>query len=180
MCYRATDQPVRAEQLRLFIEHFRDFHPRGDVHIIEQGDDHPFNRGALLNAGFDIVASRVAASSSSSSSAAAAAAVAAAAAAATSAAAAASSPAARAAAASDDDIFVFHDVDLLPDKTLLDQYASPPPVHLAAVWERYAKDPRTGKANTACVVILVVVLIIATIVITTTTRAWLLAAGSWW
>ena len=40
---------------------------------------------------------------------------------------------------------MFHDVDLLPDQELLNQYGSPPPVHLASVWGRYAKDPKTGK-----------------------------------
>ena len=124
VCYRATDQPVRAEQLRQFIEHFHNFNSRGDIHIIEQSADHPFNRGALLNAGFDIINKKFAGSAGAGAS---------------------EVPGAE--PALPQDVFVFHDVDLLPDKTLLAQYDSPPPVHFAAVWDRYAKDSK-GKAKT--------------------------------
>ena len=41
-------------------------------------------------------------------------------------------------------VFVFHDVDLLPSEELKEYYINPPvssPVHVAAVWDRYGKNP---------------------------------------
>ena len=40
--------------------------------------------------------------------------------------------------------FIFHDVDLLPSEELKEYYVNPPtnePVHIAAVWDRYNKNP---------------------------------------
>jgi hypothetical protein len=42
------------------------------------------------------------------------------------------------------DVFVFHDVDLLPSEELKEYYVNVPvssPVHIAAVWDRYNKNP---------------------------------------
>jgi hypothetical protein len=41
-------------------------------------------------------------------------------------------------------IFIFHDVDLLPSEELKEYYVTPPvsgPIHIAAVWDRYGKNP---------------------------------------
>jgi len=41
-------------------------------------------------------------------------------------------------------VFIFHDVDLLPSEELKEYYINPPvssPVHIAAVWDRYGKNP---------------------------------------
>ena len=47
---------ARAEHLRAFVAHIHTFMLRADAHyrlfVIEQADSNPFNRGALLNAGF--------------------------------------------------------------------------------------------------------------------------------
>jgi len=42
------------------------------------------------------------------------------------------------------DNYIFHDVDLLPSTELKEYYINPPkdkPVHIAAVWDRYGKNP---------------------------------------
>ncbi len=42
------------------------------------------------------------------------------------------------------DVFVFHDVDLLPSEELKEYYVNVPvssPIHIAAVWDRYNKNP---------------------------------------
>ena len=40
----------------------------------------------------------------------------------------------------DDDVLVFHDIDLIPDDDLLRQYADPPPIHFASVWEHHGVE----------------------------------------
>jgi hypothetical protein len=73
------------------------------IFVIEQPNDgHKFNRGQLLNTGFDI------------------------------------------ASAEGYNNFIFHDVDLLPSEELKQYYINIPtdkPVHIAAVWDRYNKNP---------------------------------------
>ena len=49
--YRATNQPERAEQLRIFQAHMFQKLPLSRILVVEQHDDKPFNRGALLNLG---------------------------------------------------------------------------------------------------------------------------------
>ena len=54
----------RAEHLQTFVSHMQNFfrHDKLDrqipwtIHVIEQADANPFNRGALLNAGFQLAA----------------------------------------------------------------------------------------------------------------------------
>ena len=73
------------------------------IFVIEQPEDgHKFNRGQLLNAGFDIASTE------------------------------------------GYNNFIFHDVDLLPSDELKPYYENIPtdkPVHIAAVWDRYNKNP---------------------------------------
>jgi hypothetical protein len=76
------------------------------VYIIEQSnDDRKFNRGKLLNIGFDL---------------------------------------ARKAVGRHHDVFIFHDVDLLPQEDLGNWYAKFPkaPIHIARVWDRYSNNPK--------------------------------------
>jgi hypothetical protein len=117
ICYRATDQPERKIQLRKCLEHFTNLGffkmYNGHIYIIKQGDNQPFNRGVLLNAGFNIVTSLNGNGGANSFD-------------------------------MDNDIFIFHDVDLLPDLTLLKQYGNPPPIHLAVEGYRYIPDPSKG------------------------------------
>ena len=49
--YRGTDDGARAGQLKKFIKYFNDYVPFVEIVIVEQGNDHPFNRGMLLNIG---------------------------------------------------------------------------------------------------------------------------------
>ena len=49
--YRATTQPQRKKQLVAFIYCLMSRIPAASIYIIEQGNDKPFNRGALLNIG---------------------------------------------------------------------------------------------------------------------------------
>jgi len=49
--YRGTDDGARSEQLEKFIKYFQDYVPFVEIVIVEQGNDHPFNRGMLLNIG---------------------------------------------------------------------------------------------------------------------------------
>jgi hypothetical protein len=117
ICYRATDQPERKIQLQKCLKHFVDMGffkmYNGSISIIKQGDNQPFNRGVLLNAGFNIVTSLNNNGGANSSD-------------------------------MDNDIFVFHDVDLLPDLILLKQYGNEPPIHLAVDGYRYVSDPSKG------------------------------------
>jgi hypothetical protein len=105
----------RAAHLQQFIPHMVQFlgNLKKDgkisnyhIYIIEQSDDQrKFNRGKLLNIGFDL---------------------------------------ARKATSRKHDVFVFHDVDLLPDADLGDWYAKFPkrPIHIARVWKRYSNNPK--------------------------------------
>ncbi|CAI5708622.1 unnamed protein product [Peronospora destructor] len=71
------------------------------IFILEQSlDGRKFNRGKLLNAGFDM-------------------------------------------SRNDYDVYIFHDVDLLPEDDLSKLYTSVPhvgPMHIARVWERYSDN----------------------------------------
>mmetsp|Transcript_12238 Transcript_12238/g.25933 ORF Transcript_12238/g.25933 Transcript_12238/m.25933 type:complete len:413 (+) Transcript_12238:72-1310(+) len=105
----------RAKHLSQFIPHMKnflqqqvDFGSMSDyrIYIIEQSDDgRKFNRGKLLNIGFDLARKDK-----------------------------------RAAL----DVFIFHDVDLLPDNSLGEWYSKFPktPIHIARVWDRYSNNPK--------------------------------------
>lgn len=103
----------RASHLRQFVPHMNlflsklqqagglisDYH----IYIIEQSDDgRKFNRGKLLNIGFDLARK----------------------------------------SGRNHDVFIFHDVDLLPQDDLGRWYAKFPqkPIHIARVWDRYSKN----------------------------------------
>lgn len=104
----------RAAHLKKFIPHMvqflsktqhakkvSDFH----IYIVEQSSDgRKFNRGKLLNIGFDLAKK----------------------------------------AKTKHDVFIFHDVDLLPQDDLSDAYAAFPkaPYHIARVWDRYSNNPK--------------------------------------
>jgi N-terminal region of glycosyl transferase group 7/N-terminal domain of galactosyltransferase len=78
------------------------------IYIIEQSDDQrKFNRGKLLNIGFDIARKRKGMKRPH-------------------------------------DVFIFHDVDLLPQEDLGRAYAQFPkvPFHIARVWDRYSNNPK--------------------------------------
>lgn len=108
----------RARHLARFVPHMKgflqalvdagkiaDYH----VYIIEQSDDgRKFNRGKLLNIGFDFALKRSE-----------------------------KHPPRH-------DVFIFHDVDLLPQPDVADAYARYPerPLHIARVWDRYANNPK--------------------------------------
>jgi N-terminal region of glycosyl transferase group 7/WW domain/N-terminal domain of galactosyltransferase len=107
----------RAAHLKKFIPHMISFLNRckkelqciSDYHIyiIEQSDDQrKFNRGKLLNIGFDIARTKF--------------------------------------AKRNHDVFIFHDVDLLPDQDLAVWYTKFPkfPIHIARVWDRYSGNPK--------------------------------------
>jgi hypothetical protein len=75
------------------------------IYIIEQSDDQrKFNRGKLLNIGFDLARK----------------------------------------ANRQHDVFIFHDVDLLPQDDLATYYSVFPvkPLHIARVWDRYSNNPK--------------------------------------
>ena len=109
----------RAKHLQKFIPHMvqflgklqqqgqvRDYH----VYIVEQSDDgRKFNRGKLLNIGFDLARKTRAKNRQSPH-----------------------------------DVFIFHDVDLLPQADLQSAYAHFPksPYHIARVWDRYSNNPK--------------------------------------
>jgi len=104
----------RASHLAKFIPHMLQFLGKlkvsglvSDYHvyIIEQSDDgRKFNRGKLLNIGFDLARK----------------------------------------SGRNHDVFIFHDVDLLPDDNLDAWYAKFPtkPIHIARVWGRYSNNPK--------------------------------------
>ncbi len=108
----------RAKHLRAFIPHMKSFlaelvtsNKIQDYHIyiIEQSDDQrKFNRGKLLNIGFDFALKRSVKHPPRHS------------------------------------IFIFHDVDLLPQANLRDSYATFPtkPIHIARVWDRYSNNTK--------------------------------------
>ena len=105
----------RAKHLSQFVPHMKKFLQRQvdmgsmtdyRIYIVEQSDDgRKFNRGKLLNIGFDL---------------------------------------ARKDKAAAPDVFIFHDVDLLPDNRLGPWYTKFPktPVHIARVWDRYSDNPK--------------------------------------
>jgi hypothetical protein len=75
------------------------------IYIIEQSDDQrKFNRGKLLNIGFDLARK----------------------------------------SQRKHDVFIFHDVDLLPQEDLRRWYSTFPakPLHIARVWKRYSNNPK--------------------------------------
>jgi hypothetical protein len=81
-----------------------DFH----IYVVEQSSDgRKFNRGKLLNIGFDLARKRVGSSRRH-------------------------------------DVYIFHDVDLLPQDDLGHWYAKFPvkPIHIARVWNRYSNNPK--------------------------------------
>jgi N-terminal region of glycosyl transferase group 7/WW domain/N-terminal domain of galactosyltransferase len=104
----------RAMHLKAFIPHMikfltkqqregliSDFH----IYIMEQSDDgRKFNRGKLLNIGFDMARK----------------------------------------SKRNHDVFIFHDVDLLPNDDLGSWYAKFPkqPIHIARVWDRYSNNKK--------------------------------------
>jgi hypothetical protein len=107
----------RAAHLGQFVPHMIRFlgklkkeHQIADFHIyiVEQSDDQrKFNRGKLLNIGFDIARKRKGMKHPH-------------------------------------DVFIFHDVDLLPQDDLGLAYAQFPkvPYHIARVWDRYSNNPK--------------------------------------
>ncbi len=90
----------RQKHLDVAISRFKDF----PVVIVEQCDDLPFNRGSLLNVGFNAAVRRYGATR-----------------------------------------VLLHDVDLIPDDTLLGMYREPwpkPIVHFGARFRRYNDSPK--------------------------------------
>ncbi|KAL7548254.1 hypothetical protein ACHAWF_011542 [Thalassiosira exigua] len=108
----------RARHLHQFVPHMKKFLSRlveaekiSDYHIyiIEQSDDRrKFNRGKLLNIGFDFALKRSEKHPPRHN------------------------------------VFVFHDVDLLPQSDIGDWYARYPtrPIHIARVWDRYSNNEK--------------------------------------
>mmetsp|Transcript_10130 Transcript_10130/g.24580 ORF Transcript_10130/g.24580 Transcript_10130/m.24580 type:complete len:391 (-) Transcript_10130:316-1488(-) len=117
----------RSEHLSKFVPHMikflgdlqtrerkiRDFH----VYIVEQSDDgRKFNRGKLLNIGFDLARKRRNGSGGGGGG----------------------------GGNKQHDVFLFHDVDLLPSKQLNEAYSRFPtvPHHIARCWDRYSNNPK--------------------------------------
>lgn len=106
----------RATHLKAFIPHMHAFFAKlkakkliADYHvyIVEQSDDgRKFNRGKLLNIGFDYARKH--------------------------------------GGKPKHDVFIYHDVDLLPQDDLGEWYAQFPkqPIHIARVWDRYSNNPK--------------------------------------
>jgi hypothetical protein len=104
----------RAAHLRQYIPHMVSFLAKlkkdglisnYHVYIVEQSNDgYKFNRGKLLNIGFDLARK----------------------------------------SGRQHDVFIFHDVDLLPQPDLGVWYAKFPkrPIHIARVWDRYSNNPK--------------------------------------
>ena len=121
----------RAAHLQKFIPHMHRFfdnlkakHLVSDYHIyiVEQSDDgRKFNRGKLLNIGFDYARKRRQGSSTTPTP----------------------TPTPTPAIMKHD-VFIFHDVDLLPSDDLGPWYAQFPqvPIHIARVWDRYSNNPK--------------------------------------
>jgi len=103
----------RAAHLKQFVPHMIQFlnkcQQRGlisnfHIYIVEQSNDSlKFNRGKLLNIGFDAARK----------------------------------------SKKKHDVFIFHDVDLLPNDDLMTWYSKFPqrPIHIARVWNRYSNNP---------------------------------------
>jgi len=120
----------RSEHLSKFVPHMirflgdlrdkerriSDFH----VYIVEQSDDQrKFNRGKLLNIGFDLARKRKQQQQQKGNG------------------------------SNNNhnikhDVFIFHDVDLLPSKQLNEAYSKFPtvPHHIARCWDRYSNNPK--------------------------------------
>ncbi|KAL3770485.1 hypothetical protein ACHAWU_009324 [Discostella pseudostelligera] len=108
----------RAKHLQAFIPHMKSFLSKlvssnqiqdYHIYIIEQSDDQrKFNRGKLLNIGFDFALKRSEKHPPRHT------------------------------------IFIFHDVDLLPQDDLGKWYATFPtqPIHIARVWDRYSNNSK--------------------------------------
>ena len=117
----------RSEHLNKFVPHMirflsnlkqqrkiSDFH----IYIVEQSDDQrKFNRGKLLNIGFDVARKYGKQTSNSKNG--------------------RSKPVPH-------DVFIFHDVDLLPSQQLNEAYSKFPtvPHHIARCWDRYSNNPK--------------------------------------
>mmetsp|Transcript_2970 Transcript_2970/g.4370 ORF Transcript_2970/g.4370 Transcript_2970/m.4370 type:complete len:360 (+) Transcript_2970:40-1119(+) len=111
------EKQQRAAHLKEFIPHMHQFLTKlkhknlvSDYHIyiVEQSNDgRKFNRGKLLNIGFDYARKNSLVKPKH-------------------------------------DVFIFHDVDLLPDDNLAEWYAQFPqvPIHVARVWDRYSNNPK--------------------------------------
>jgi hypothetical protein len=127
----------RSEHLSKFVPHMieflgnlqhkektiSDFH----IYIVEQSDDQrKFNRGKLLNIGFDLARKRKTKRGDSTAN--------------------HNTNTANTAntASTKHDVFVFHDVDLLPSTQLNEAYARFPtvPHHIARCWDRYSNNPK--------------------------------------
>jgi len=105
----------RAAHLQKFVPHMNQFlsklKRRGllsnyHIYIVEQSNDgRKFNRGKLLNIGFDFAKKQK---------------------------------------GRNHDVYIFHDVDLLPQDDLGTWYAKFPktPLHIARVWDRYSNNPK--------------------------------------
>ena len=116
----------RSKHLQKFVPHMLNFLSKQlqkgtivdyHIYIIEQSNDsRKFNRGKLLNIGFDLACKNRCRSKKTYSD------------------------------IVDHDVFIFHDVDLLPnnDDVLGPYYTQFPkvPVHIARVWDRYSNNPK--------------------------------------
>jgi len=86
------------------------------IYIIEQSSDgRKFNRGKLLNIGFDLARKGTCRSTTGANR-----------------------------GRKPHDVFIFHDVDLLPNDVLGTEYGQFPkrPLHIARVWDRYSNNPK--------------------------------------
>jgi len=100
--FREDVTKKRNYHLKRFIYHITGRVRGCKIIVIEQSNDKKkFNRGKLLNIGFEIAAGSLT------------------------------------------DIFIFHDVDLLPDLELANSYQDYPknPLHFARKWDRYSRNP---------------------------------------
>ena len=117
----------RAKHLQQFIPHMHQFLQKQmkkgtlidyHIYIVEQSNDgRKFNRGKLLNIGFDIARKNKCRSGNGNGN---------------------------AVPVPKHDIFIFHDVDLLPGDDLGASYTKFPsvPLHIARVWDRYSNNPK--------------------------------------
>lgn len=100
-----TPENIRQQQLSKLVQYMSNYlnNLNYKIFVVEQSkDERKFNRGALLNIGFEIAVEQGYKN------------------------------------------FIFHDVDLIPSVELKEYYINPPkdePVHIAAVWNRYGKNP---------------------------------------
>mmetsp|Transcript_2610 Transcript_2610/g.3483 ORF Transcript_2610/g.3483 Transcript_2610/m.3483 type:complete len:384 (-) Transcript_2610:369-1520(-) len=114
----------RAAHLSQFVPHMHEFFTKlkerglvSDYHIyiVEQSnDERKFNRGKLLNIGFDMASKQH------------------------------TKPDSKGRRNPPHDVFIFHDVDLLPADDLGSWYSKFPtkPLHIARVWDRYSNNPK--------------------------------------